>query len=158
MTSFNTKEIQKAYGTGLAHVLHEHGLTHKNLADATGISLGTVNHYVQGIQMPSAYRAYQIAIATGVLVSDVLDGEFNYSIGLASKTPHTKEEFIAGVSKIIAKMAKIKGLAQNELAEKAGVNVGTLANVMLCKRAPGLALLEHVSNALGVKVDDLLPY
>ena len=52
------------------------GLTQKALAEATGISLRTLQHYEQGskdLNMAAAITVHTIATALGVKVEDLLD-------------------------------------------------------------------------------------
>lgn len=52
------------------------GLTQKELAEAAGLSLRTLQHYEQGskdLNMAAAITVYAIASALGVKVEDLLD-------------------------------------------------------------------------------------
>ena len=60
----------------LKQIRQSKGLTQKELAEATGISLRTLQHYEQGskdLNMAAAITVYAIASALGVKVEDLLD-------------------------------------------------------------------------------------
>ena len=71
-----TEYRRKHYTTELKQVRKDKGLTQKELAEATGLSLRTLQHYEQGskdLNMAAAITVYAIAQALGVKVEDLLN-------------------------------------------------------------------------------------
>lgn len=58
----------------------------------------------------------------------------------------------------IRRLRKQQGLTQEQLAEKVHVSTTHVGLVETGKRKFGLKTLQRVSNVLGVKVKDLIPY
>ena len=51
---------------------------------------------------------------------------------------------------------KLKGMTQMELAEQIGVSVAVLGAVERGTRTPDLLLLEKISSALHIEIDELI--
>ena len=67
---------RKHYSTELKQVRKDKGMTQKELAEASGINLRTLQHYEQGskdLNMAAAITVYAIAEALGVKVEDLLN-------------------------------------------------------------------------------------
>lgn len=59
------------------------------------------------------------------------------------------------INKRIRAFRKLRGLTQVELAKKAGVFISVLGKVERGTKKPDLILLEKLSNALDVDIDEL---
>jgi len=62
-----------------------------------------------------------------------------------------------GINRRIRAFRKLKGLTQLELANKMGVSVSVIGSVERGTKEPDLLLLEKISLALGVAIDELYP-
>jgi transcriptional regulator with XRE-family HTH domain len=61
-----------------------------------------------------------------------------------------------GVGKVIKKTRIRKGLSQEDLAEKAGVSSGTVADIEIKDRTPRLETLDKIAGALGTTSEHIL--
>ena len=71
-----TEYRKKNYNTELKQARKDKGMTQKELAEATGINLRTLQHYEQGskdLNMAAAITVYDIATALGLKVEDLLN-------------------------------------------------------------------------------------
>lgn len=61
------------------------------------------------------------------------------------------------ISRRIRAFRKLKGLTQQELANKMGVSVSVIGSVERGTKEPDLLLLEKIGLALGIGIDELYP-
>lgn len=55
-------EFRKMFGRRLQDALNEKNMSQTDFAKKTRMSLSTINHYIMGNAMPSAYSVYKFAI------------------------------------------------------------------------------------------------
>ena len=62
LESWCRNEFRKMFGRRLQDALNERNMSQTDLAKKTRMSLSTINHYVMGNAMPSAYSVHKFAI------------------------------------------------------------------------------------------------
>jgi transcriptional regulator with XRE-family HTH domain len=58
----------------------------------------------------------------------------------------------------IQKVRKVKGLTQDQVAEKIGTSTPWIGHIETGRAVPNLKMLQKIARALQVKVKDLIPY
>lgn len=58
----------------LNKLLDDYHYTHKELADKSGVALGTIHTYCSGNNAPSLYNAYKMAKAFGISIDQFMYG------------------------------------------------------------------------------------
>lgn len=66
-------EWLKIFGENLSEILEEQNMTQKELADATGLSRGAINGYVNGAKMPGVRAIINMVYVLGVDINDFID-------------------------------------------------------------------------------------
>lgn len=61
------------FGVNLMEMLHENGMTQRDLADDTGLSEGTISNYIRGRQLPGVKAIVNIANALNCSIDDLID-------------------------------------------------------------------------------------
>jgi transcriptional regulator with XRE-family HTH domain len=62
------------------------------------------------------------------------------------------------LGRYIRKIRKVKGLTQEQLAEKIGTSTPWIGHIETGREVPSLQMLQKIAHALGVKVKELIPY
>lgn len=69
---------------------------------------------------------------------------------------HVKKNYRLG--RRIQELRKEKGYTQEELAEKLHISLSYIGKIEIGERKPNLKMLYKISEKLGVKVKDLIPF
>jgi transcriptional regulator with XRE-family HTH domain len=62
------------------------------------------------------------------------------------------------LARTIQKIRQAKQITQEDLAERLNVSQSWLARIETAKEVPNLKRLQQIARALGVKVNELIPY
>lgn len=68
-------EWLELFGDNLASLLIEADMTQAELAEITGMSKATINKYIHGFQMPTAFAIVRLAAALDCNPSELIDFE-----------------------------------------------------------------------------------
>ncbi|MFZ5640501.1 MAG: helix-turn-helix domain-containing protein [Bacillota bacterium] len=127
-------------GDKLRALREEKGLSLKKLGELTQLSFTYLSEVERGTVAPSVETLRSLA--------DVLD--VPVSVFIRNQRKHNV------LSKKLQYIRKIKSLSQKELAAKAGISPGLVAQLELGQVNASLKTLEKLSSALGVSVCYLL--
>ena len=75
---------------------------------------------------------------------------------MASTSKKTKQDYKLG--RTIRKIRRVKGITQEQLAEKVGVSTTWIGYIETGFRRPNLKMIYKIARALGVKVKDIFPF
>lgn len=120
-------------GDKLRVLREERGLTLKEMSDATGHSFSYLSEIEKNSTQPSLETVKQLADFFGVQIKLLVTN--HKSTGLSVKLSYAR---------------KIKNLSQKELALKAGVSSGLIAQIELGKANVSLKTVNKLAEALGV--------
>lgn len=66
-------EWLKIFSENLSEILEEQNMSQKELADATGLSKGTISGYVNGTKIPGVRAIINMVYVLGVDINDFID-------------------------------------------------------------------------------------
>lgn len=151
------KEFNEKFIYNLSEIFRIREINRRQLASEIDIPTITMRSYGQRRRMPSTYRAYKIATRLGMTVDNIINGDLDKEEAtLKNAFLPSQEEFSASLQKNLNQLLEDHKLTKKDVADKTGLAKGTITNIFNGKRAPELAMLYIIANALEIKVSSLL--
>lgn len=144
--SFNRRQMTMTFGERLKEILKERGLQQQEFARISGLSNATVSAYITGKRLPSTLGISKIEKA--------LDMKFDVECSYYEE--QICEEIIIIFIKNLKKALQKKNMTQRELALKANLTEATISCYCNGKSNPSLTHLKILSDALDVKISELV--
>lgn len=132
--------VAAGLGDKVRALRRERGMTLKEMAASTGLSYTYLSEIERGNAVPSLSALRKLADAFGVPVSLFVNNERKSSL----------------VGEKLKYVRTLRGLSQKELAARAGVSPGLIAQLETGKVQASLDTVEKIAAALGVSVCSLI--
>ena len=126
-------------GEALREARIKAGLSQAKLAKMAHLGESTVSMYENGRVFPGDKTILALCMALGITPEELLK----------DVEPETRPFKRFGL--VLRKARTVKGLTQEELAEKSGLPVSAIAFYERGQREPGITTIEMLSKGLGIK-------
>lgn len=126
------------------------GLTQQQVADASGLTLGTVNQIENG-------RRYEADIVSLEKIAQALSTSVENLIRTGRHMDTSEiEEFISEFGRELARIRVSKSLTKASVASDAGLSASHLDNIECGRSSPTLSKLVAICAVLGVGLEDVV--
>ena len=149
--------LTKSLGRGIKHYRTSSGMSQDDLSHLLGVSLQTLCLWETGVSFPHRVSfVTKLAEVFGISELDLFcpakDGEEDFLLPNVKTNDSVREKVI----KEIKRLRLIRGMSQQELAEKVGVRLLTISRIERGETRFNMKRLPKFAEALGVTKEELL--